>query len=304
VNAIKKWIAAIRAPFFTGIAVPIIFGAALGYYSTGVFHWGFFFVTLIGGIAAHAAANLANDYYDHKTTDDDVNPNFTPFSGGSRMIQDKILKARAVIVGALVCWAIALLAGIYLTIKTPGYWVLILAAAGFVGGFFYTATKYAFSYNRLGELMIHINFGILPVLGAFYVQTGYFSWLSFWSSFPIGFLITAILYINQFPDYEADKSVGKNHWVVTLGRKRARGGYYFLLFGSYLWIIAAVLFVHLTPYALLGLLSLPVAIKTAMIFSREYEKIKEMIPAQAGTIQVHLLTGLLMSAGCVSGALF
>lgn len=302
-NLVKKWILAVRAPFFTGIAVPIIFGATLAYYTAGSFNWGLFLITLIGGIFAQAGANLANDYFDHKTTDDDINPNFTPFSGGSRMIQNKLLTPRAVLTAAFICWGIALLAGIYLTVKTPGYWILVLAGAGFLGGFFYTASRFAFSYNRLGELAILVNFGILPVMGSYFVQAGHFSWVSFWSSFPIGFLITAILYINQFPDYAADKSVRKNHLVVTLGLSKARGGYYFLIFGNYLILILAVLFARLTPYALAALLTLPIAIKTVRLFAREYEKIKELIPAQAGTIQVHLLTGLLMAAGCVAGAL-
>jgi 1,4-dihydroxy-2-naphthoate octaprenyltransferase len=302
-NPIKKWLMAIRAPFFTGIAIPIIFGAALAYYDTGVFQWGLFLVTFFGGIFAHAGANLANDYFDHKTTDDEVNLHSTPFSGGSRMIQNKIISPRGIITGAFVCWAFALAGGIYLTIVTPGYWVLILAGAGFVGGFFYTATRYAFSYNRIGELMILINFGILPVMGAYFVQTGTFSWLSFWASFPIGFLITAILYINQYPDYEADKSVGKNHLVATLGKERAKIGYYFLIFGNYAIIVLAVIFARLTPFALAALLTLPIALKTVKIFSQNFDKFKELIPAQAGTIQVHMLTGLLMSAGVIVGAL-
>jgi 1,4-dihydroxy-2-naphthoate octaprenyltransferase len=140
-------------------------------------------------------------------------------------------------------------------------------------------------------------------MGAYYVQTGYFSWSSFITSFPIGFLITAILYINQYPDYEADKAVSKNHLVVTMGRKKAMAGYYFLIFGNYLGIVVAVILSYLTPYALIALLTLPIAIKTVRLFRREYEKVKELIPAQAGTIQIHLLTGLLMSAGCVAGAL-
>jgi 1,4-dihydroxy-2-naphthoate octaprenyltransferase len=219
------------------------------------------------------------------------------------MIQNKMLTPRAVLTGAFVCWGLALAAGIYLTMRTPGYWVLLLAGAGFIGGFFYTATKYAFSYNRVGELAILINFGILPVMGSYFVQTGHFSWLSFWSSFPIGLLITAILYINQFPDYEADKAVRKNHLVVTFGRKGARVGYYFLIFGNYAILILAVIFAKLTPYALVALLSLPIALKTVKIFSHEYEKVKELVPAQAGTIQVHFLTGILMAVGCVAGAL-
>jgi len=302
-NRITTWIKAVRAPFFTGVAMPVLFGAMLAYYETGDFNWFGFIITMIGIIFAHAGANLANDYFDHRTTDDDINPHFTPFSGGSRMIQNKILSPRAVLTAAFVCWTIALAAGIYLTMVTPGYWVLLLAGAGFLGGFFYTATRYALAYNRLGELAILLNFGILPVLGAYYVQTGHFSWSAFWTSFPIGFLITAILYINQYPDYQADKAVGKDHLVVTFGRRGARIGYYFLMFGSYLGIVLAVIGGQVTPYVLVALVSLPIAVRTVRIFAHHFEQVKELIPAQAGTVQTHLLVGLLMSAGCLAAAL-
>jgi 1,4-dihydroxy-2-naphthoate octaprenyltransferase len=303
-NLIKKWIIAVRSPFFTGSAIPVIFGATLAYYETGNFHWGLFLITLFGMVCAHAGANMSNDYFDHKTSDDDINRNFTPFSGGSRIIQNRLLSPGAVLGGALACYTLALAAGVYLTLKTPGYWVLILAAAGFLGGFFYTAGRYALSYNGLGELAILINFGILPVMGSYYVQTGAFSWSSFWTSLPIGFLITAILYINQYPDYEADKAVKKNHLVVSWGKKGARAGYYFLIFGSYAGVIASVVFGFLPLYTLFTLLSLPFALRTVGLFARNYGKIKELIPAQAGTILVHTLVGLLMSIGCITGAIF
>ncbi len=302
-NPLKKWIIAIRAPFFTGIAMPIIFGTALAYYETGTIHWLAAVVTLLGGVFAQAAANLSNDYFDHKTTDDDINKSFTPFSGGSRVIQNKIVSAKGVLTGAFAFYALALACGIYLTTITPGYWILYLAIAGFIGGFFYTATRYAFSYNGLGELMILINFGILPVMGAYYVQTGMFSWSSFVTSFPIGFLITAILYINEYPDYEADKSVAKNHLVVRWGKKGAAAGYYFLIFGSYIALILAVVLGYLTPWALIAFLGFPVALKTVKTFRENYDKVPGIIPAQAGTIQIHMMTGLLLSIGTVAGAL-
>jgi 1,4-dihydroxy-2-naphthoate octaprenyltransferase len=302
-NIIKKWLIAVRAPFFTGIAMPIFIGAALAYYETGQFHWGLFLVTLVGGLFAHAGANLSNDYFDHKTTDDDININYTPFSGGSRTIQNKMFSARAVFWGAMVCYLVALAAGIYLTAKTPGYWILIFAAAGFMGGFLYTAGRYAFSYIGLGELAILVNFGILPVMGSYFVQTGHFSWSSFWSSFPIGFLITAILYINQYPDYDADKTVHKRNLVVRAGKKLGQAGYYFLILGNYGMLILAVIIGSVTPYALIALLSIPVAIKTLKTFSANYNKIKELIPAQGGTIITHSLVGILMTFGYILGVL-
>ncbi len=302
-NPIQKWAMAVRAPFFTGIIIPVLFGATLAFYETGHFNWATFFVTLFGAVFAHAAANMTNDYFDHKSTDDEINENYTPFSGGSRVIQNKLMSPKTVLTGAFVFWFLALACGVYLTIVTPGYWVLVLATAGFIGGFFYTAGRFAFSYHGLGEIMIHINFGILPVMGAYYVQTGYFSWAAFWTSFPIGFLITAILYINQYPDFDADKAVGKNNLVVKQGKKMSMAGYYFLIFGSYGGVVLSVVFGILSPYSLVALVSLPIALKTVRTFAREYEKIKELVPAMAGTIQTHLLVGVLMSVGCIAGGL-
>ena len=80
-------------------------------------------------------------------------------------------------------------------------------------------------------------------------------------------------------------------------------GYYFLIFGSYGGVVLSVVFGILSPYSLVALLSLPIALKTVRTFSREYEKIKELIPAMAGTIQTHLLVGVLMSVGCIAGGL-
>jgi 1,4-dihydroxy-2-naphthoate octaprenyltransferase len=85
---IKKWIVAIRAPFFTASAIPVLVGTALAWNLTGKFTFHKFVLTLIGVPLFNAGTNLANDYYDHKTGNDDININLTPFSGGSRVIQN------------------------------------------------------------------------------------------------------------------------------------------------------------------------------------------------------------------------
>jgi 1,4-dihydroxy-2-naphthoate octaprenyltransferase len=300
---LRDWLAAPRLPFLTASIVPVIFGTALAWQRTGNFNPLYFLLTLVGVCLAQMGANMANDYYDHKTTDDDINKNPTPFSGGSRVIQEGRISAPSILKFSLICYGLGAVIALYLNHVTPGNFVLILALVGFLSGFLYTATPVMYGYRGLGEPLLGLNFGILTVIGTYYVQTFRFDWEVFWVSWPISFLIVAVLYLNQFPDYEPDKAVNKRHWVVRLGRKRATYGYYALIFGSYLWVIVTVIVGILTPFALIILITLPKALTATRILQTSYDKILELIPANAATIQIHLMIGLLLSVACVVGGL-
>jgi 1,4-dihydroxy-2-naphthoate octaprenyltransferase len=112
--------------------------------------------------------------------------------------------------------------GLILTIqKGPG--VLLFGAVGAFSAFFYTAPPLRLAARRgLGELLVALNFGPLAVAGTVYALTGRVSWNDFLVGIPVGLLTAAILWINQFPDIEADRETGKYNLVVMLGRERAR----------------------------------------------------------------------------------
>jgi 1,4-dihydroxy-2-naphthoate octaprenyltransferase len=303
-NLIKKWMITIRLPFLTAAAVPVIFGTALAWQMTGRFDFILGLITLLGVCFAQAGTNMANDYYDHKTTDDDINETPTPFSGGSRVIQEGLQTPSTVIKGAFVFFGLAALCGLYLWLTTRGiyensYTIPILAVIGFLSGFLYTATPVKIGYRGLGELFIGLNFGTLSVLGSYYVQTGQLGWTPIIASIPIAFLIAAVVYINQYPDYEADKKVDKKHLVVRLGKKKAIGGYLFLIFGSYIATAVAVILGFIPPLSLLVFLSLPLAFNATKTLLAHYDKVQELIPANAATIKIHLTYGLLLAIGVV-----
>ena len=298
-NFLLKWVKAVRAPFFTGTLVPVAVGSTLAYSQTGKFHWLNFFLTLFGFLFIHAGANLANDYFDHKTTDDDINRSFTPFSGGSRVIQEGIVPAKQVLKAALIFFGLGSIIGLYLNYVSPGNIVLLFGVFGVLTAFFYTATPVMFAYRGWGELMIGLDFGVLAVMGSFYVQAHFLNWSAFWASLPVAFMITGILYINQFQDYEADKTVNKNHWVVRLGKKKAVYGYYLIIAGTYLSIIISVVSGLLPPLALIALLTLPLAYAAIKVLRANYDKISELIPANSSTIKIHLFVGLLLSFGFI-----
>lgn len=298
---IKKWIVAIRAPFFTASAIPVLVGTALAWNLTGKFSFYKFVLTLVGVPLFNAGTNLANDYYDHKTGNDEINTNLTPFSGGSRVIQNGVVPAKHILIGSFLFFGLGSIIGLYLNAVTPGNLILFLGIFGFLSGFLYTFTPILIGYRGWGEFLVGLNLGTLTIIGAYYVQAHALSWAVFWVSLPIGFLVAAILYINQFPDYEADKAVNKRHWVVRLGKKNAVYGYYFLISATYLVIAGSVIFGIVTPFALVSLLTLPLAIGAIKTLKLNYNKIAELIPAQAKTIQMHLFTGLLLSLGLVVG---
>ncbi len=191
--------------------------------------------------------------------------------------------------------------GLYLNAVTPGNLILYLGIFGLLSGFFYTAAPVLIGYRGIGEFVVGLDLGTLAILGTYYVQAHSLSWPAFWLSLPIGFLVAAILYINQFPDYDADRAVGKKHLVVRLGKRKAVYGYYLLILASYGVIAGSVAFKLVTPFALLSFLTLPIALGAIKILKSNFDKFAELIPAQAKTVQTHLFTGLLLSLGLVVG---
>ncbi|HUV85723.1 MAG TPA: 1,4-dihydroxy-2-naphthoate octaprenyltransferase [bacterium] len=297
----KKWLVAIRVPFFTASVAPAVVGVAVAFYEGYAVNWWHAALTLVGLVALHGGTNLANDYFDHRTRDDWVNLTPTPFSGGSRVIQDGVISPRAMFVYSLACFAVGIACGLYLWRVTPGNVVLWLGLAGVASGFLYTATPVAIGYRGVGELFVGLNFGPLAVLGAHYVQAGRLSPAALIASVPVGLLIAAVLYINEFPDYEADRQVNKKTLIVLLGPKRARYGYIILIALTYAAIITFVAVGGLPTWALLGLLTLPLAVKAVTVLMRRYAEPYKLLAANALTIIVHFATGILLAVGLALG---
>jgi 1,4-dihydroxy-2-naphthoate octaprenyltransferase len=296
-SKIKTWLVEVRAPFFTATIVPILLGATIAWARTGTFHWGLFLLTILGGLLLHTGTNVANDYFDHRSGTDDMNVEFVrPFTGGSRMIQSGLLTPREVISGALAAFALACLVGLYLA-YVRGPLIIALGLFGIFSGFFYTAPPFNLVSKGIGEFFIGLNFGVLMTLGSFFVQTGYLSWEPVVAAIPVGLLIAGVLYINEFQDAPADGAVGKDHLVVRLGRKKAALGYLALLVTTYTVIVLAVLLRITSPFTLVALVTIPVAIRAVGVARAHYDEYLKLVPANAATVFIHLLTGLLLSAG-------
>jgi 1,4-dihydroxy-2-naphthoate octaprenyltransferase len=298
-NRAKTLIRITRAPFLTAITVPVLLGTAIAW-REGVFYGGYFVLTLLGAICIQVGLDMSNDYFDHLSGNDAINRELTPFSGGSRVIQDGVLSARGVLTGSLLAYLIGISIGLYLA-WVRGWPILWLGLIGVFLAFFHNAPPV--NLYRLapgtGELAVGIGFGPLAVLGAHYVQAQRLSYEALWVSIPIGLLIAAVLYINEFPDHDADRSVGKKTLVVVLGRERAVWGYVVLLVAAYAMTVIGVALSVLPVTTLIVLISLPLSYRAIRNAVRFHSNTQQLIPTNAATIQIHLFTGLLLCLGYI-----
>ena len=290
----QAWIAEIRAPFLTASIIPILLGTAVAWATSTVILWDVFVLTLIAGVCVHAGANVANDYFDHLSGTDEINVEFVrPFSGGSRMIQLGYLSPKEVLGGSILFFIIGGSIGLYLTF-TRSIIVLLLGIIGVFSGFFYTAPPFKLSSRGIGELFVGINFGVLMTLGGYFVQTLEGTWIPIIASIPVALLITAVLYINEFPDAKADAESGKRTLVVRLGKERAAKGYTVLILSVPIYIIIAIITNFMSLYQLIALFTLPlsyIGVRQALRFSDDSF---QLIPSYASTVLNHMLTGILL----------
>lgn len=295
----RHWYMELRPSFLTATLVPVFLGAAIAFAVTGAFNWGLFILTLLAALLLHGGTDVMNDYFDHRSGNDEANQEFVrPFSGGSRLIQLGLLSPVEVLAEGLILFVAGTLLGVYLA-WVRGPFILALGAIAILCGFFYTGRPFNWASRGLGELMVGLNFGPLMALGAYYMQTGAFSWLPVLAGLPVMFVIAAVLYINEFPDYTADKKVGKNTWVVRVGKARAVWVFAGLMGAVYLSLVVGVIGGRLPLAALLAALSLPLAIRAVQYAHRYHANSFDLASANALTVTGHLAVGLLLTLGYI-----
>jgi 1,4-dihydroxy-2-naphthoate octaprenyltransferase len=301
---IQIWLGAVRAPFFTAVLVPVLLASVMAWVEGAPLQLGYFFLTLIAAVFMHAGTNVINDYADHLSRCDEINKDFQrPFTGGSRSIQKGLLSPRQTLIGALCFFAASTILGLLL-VYLRGLPILYLGLIGTFCGIFYTLPPFNIVARGFGELIVGLCFGVLMMLGAYYVQAQTFSLAVVVASLPSTLLIAGVLYINEFPDWAADEASGKRHLVVRMGRQRAVYGYYAILAATYLSIVIGVSTQILTPWALLGLLTIPMAIKAIKVAHANFADPAKLVPANAATVGIHLMTGLLMTVGYMVKGIF
>ena len=297
ISKAKIWLAGMRAPFLVASAIPVLFAGALASLHTFRFDWLALILSLVGIVLIHAAANMTNEYFDFLNKTDVVNKNRTIFSGGSGLLVEGKLTLKEYKIVFSIFYIISFMIGAFLVYKTgPNGWIILtLATFGFLLTYFYSCPPINFAHRGLGELVVGLCFGPLPILGTYLAITKDISITPILASLPIMLLIIAVLWINQFPDTEADSFAGKCNLVLRLGLEKARYGYYFLMLATYAAVLFLILAGYFPWYSIAALVTLPLAYKSSMILHKKFNQPKEIFPAMGMTILNHHLTGLILT---------
>ena len=265
-------------------------GVAIAW-STGHFDLVYALLTLVGAVCLHASVNVLNDYFDFRSGID-LMTTPTPFSGGSTILPRGLMSSRGVLYLGSLLLATGLGIGAYFVYEfsfNPAL-IVILAFAAF------SIVTYSPLTSKLGigEMVTGLDFGPLLLLGTYYIQTHQFSVVPVIIGLPIGIMTAGILYVNEFPDTDADEKAGRNHLVARWGKARAASRLKVILVCAYAIPVAGVLARAVSPFALIALASAPKALATSRIVSKNYDKVTELIPGMASMVMTTLLTGVLL----------
>jgi 1,4-dihydroxy-2-naphthoate octaprenyltransferase len=193
---------------------PVLVGTSLAG-AEGTFRPLAFVAALVGSVFIQIGTNLSNDYSDARRgadTEDRLGP--------VRVTAGGLVPPRKVLVATYLAFGIAVAAGIYL-IALVGWELLAIGAASILAGVLYTGGPRPYGYEGLGELFVFLFFGIVAVVGSYYVQTEELRGLAFSLAVPVGLLAAAILMVNNIRDLETDRRAGKRTLAVRFGRERA-----------------------------------------------------------------------------------
>ena len=240
-NRLQLLFQATRARTLPVMLAPVLIGSVLAWQQGTPFQWALFVLALLGALAAHLGANVVNDVFDFVEGTDQTAQKMasegTTLATGSQALMRGQLSLGTYRGLAVALFALALVCGIVLTFFRP--WTLAFGVAGFLLAFFYVARPLRLAYvgRGLGELDILISFGILPLVGSYYVQAGKVTLIALLASLPVGLYTTAVLYFHHFLHWRADQAVGKITPIVALGERLAR-----LVGGILLSCVALTLF--------------------------------------------------------------
>lgn len=289
---LKVWLLETRPQFLILSVVLAFLGTCIAWYD-GFFHLGYALLAFAGLLLAHISVNVLNDYFDY-VSGIDLATKRTPFSGGSGILPAALLKPKQVLWFGITSFLLAAVVGIYFVIIVD--WRLLpLLLVGALSIFLYTPFILK---RRWPEWSPGLGMGALPVLGAYFVQAAAYSWPVLIASIPAGILVHNLLFLNEFPDTEADKTANRKTLPITMGREKSSIVYAVLMVVVYLWIIGWVIAGTMPVYSLLALLTFPFTIK-AIRGARKYQDMNRLIPAMANNVLVVLLTQLLLGIGYI-----
>ncbi|MBI4233921.1 MAG: prenyltransferase [Chloroflexi bacterium] len=292
----KVWFLETRPHFLLLVPASVLTGAAAAFYDQGRLHLPHLALAFIGASLAHISVDVLNDYFDFKSGID-LRTRRTPFSGGSGILPAGQLHPRSVYLFGLGCLLLLIPIGLYFLARY-GWGILPLGLAGMLLVYLYTT-----HITRVAGLCLlapGVAFGPLMVLGTYFSQTGSYSWTAASASLVPGFLVSNLLLLNEFPDVEADRGV-RRHLPIVVGRERSALIYAAMLVATYACLVVFIAVGALPMTALLGLATLPLALRVIRGVLRNPNQVERLIPFLGKNVQLTLATPVLTSLGILLG---
>lgn len=270
---------------FLGLGVALVIGGQVNPWQAAL--------CFIGAVLAHISVNALNEYGDIRSGLD-LKTTSTPFSGGSGTLRADPTKANYALYTGLVSALLTFFIGVYFYFLR-GWPIAVIGLLGLFIILLYTPVL-----NRTPLLCLlapGLGFGTLMVLGTVFALSGHFTWTAVLASFIPFFLVSNLLLLNQFPDVEADQTVGRRHYPILIGRKASAVIYTVFLSATYLTIIVGVISGLFPLWCLLGLATLFFALPTASAVLRHAEHLNQLLPSLGQNVLINILTPILAGIG-------
>ncbi|HEX2169741.1 MAG TPA: prenyltransferase [Nitrososphaera sp.] len=286
---LSTWLRVIRIRFLLASVIAVSNGLAITYWKYSTIDPLYAILTYIGVVFLHASVDLLNDYWDYKRGID-VSTKRTKFSGGTGVLPENLLEPRTVYIAGLIFLVLGASIGTYFIIVRGIAIAIILGFA--VTAIYFYSTKIVNA--GLGELFVAIK-GAMIVLGSLYVQNATLDLAALYGGAIVGLLSATVLFINSFPDYQADKSKGRRTLVIIFGRKAASTIFPIFIIAAYALIAGGIFFGLTKVYSLITFVSMPLAIKSALALRKDPESIDNIVPAMASTVTYSRITGFMLA---------
>jgi 1,4-dihydroxy-2-naphthoate octaprenyltransferase len=290
---LKLFLGPMRLPFLILTPACVLLGIATAVRSSAGVNTLHVVLVLLGAAAAHVSVNAFNEYGDFKSGLD-FKVRRTPFSGGSGTLPEQPDLARRTLITAWVALAVTCLIGLYF-LFSRGLLLLPLGALGILLVYVYTSWLTRSPFMCL--IAPGLGFGLFMVIGTHFVLTGEYSWAPFTVSLVPFFLVSNLLLLNQFPDVEADRSVGRRNYPIVIGRRGSAWIYGAFLLAAYLVIVLAVRLGHLPAPSLMGLITVALAVPAITGAYRNADEVEKLIPSLILNVLIVILTPVLVAIG-------
>lgn len=268
-------------------------GVATAWLETGDFHAGLLALVLLGALAAHVGVNAFNEYFDFRSGLDGLTQR-TPFSGGSGSLPARPALASATLALAILALAVAAAVGVWVWLLR-GAALLPIGLAGLL--LVVTYSSWWVRHPLACLLAPGLGFGPLMVLGTHIALGGQVSASAVVASLVPGLLVSNLLLLNQFPDVEADRQVGRRHLPMVWGRPAAAAVFGGLMLLAALLILGAVALGLWPATALIALLPAPWGWQAWRCARAHADDIPALLPAMRLNVLLNLSVPALLAIG-------